>query len=271
MLKLIIIGAVFGLIFSLFLSFGPGFWGLIQNSLRYGFRKGVAFEVGVNGSDIMMVLVALTFLNNDSITDILRTPTASIIGGSVVIFFGVMTILRRPTLPSDNASNLHGPTDHAGRFRVIRKGIPRGRELLVHGFALNTFNPSVWLYWIALAAVVKAEIHLTDVQTFAFFISVLLAELAGGILKCRLASMVQSKLSEKMMRNICLGAGMILIALGGYLIGSMVMRIRHPERPEKEPAEMVGHIIHQSLGYVNPTSDTIDTITYSPEMVENEE
>ena len=235
MIKLIIIGAVCGLVFSLFLSFGPGFWGLIQNSIRYGFRKGVAFEIGVNGSDILMVLLTLTFLNKDSVSDLLRTPAASIIGGTVVIIFGVVTILRRPS-------------DSTGRIRIVRKGIPRGRELLAQGFALNTLNPSVWLYWIALAAVVKAEIQLTDAQTFIFFISMLLAELGGGILKCRLASLLQSSLSEKMMRGVSLVAGMILIALGGYLIGSMVMRIKHPERQDKEPAEMVTNIIHRSLG-----------------------
>ncbi len=249
MIKLIIIGAVSGLIFSLFLSFGPGFWGLVNNSIRYGFRKGVAFEVGVNASDIMMVVLALTFLNKDSITDLLRTPVASIIGGSVVIFFGVITILRRPTQVERQP----------GRIRVIPKGIPSGRELMFHGFALNSLNPSVWLYWLALAAVVKAEIHLTDLQTFAFFISMLLAELGGGVLKSRLASLLKNNLTESAMRGVSLFAGMILIALGGYLIGSMVMRLRNPEHVEKEPAEMVTQIINRSLNGSPRDTNVADT------------
>lgn len=249
MIKLILIAIVCGLILSLFLSFGPGFWGLINNSIRYGFRKGVAFEVGVNASDIMMVVVLLTFMNKDSITQVLRTPVASIIGGSVVIIFGMMTILRRPTISSD----------HAGRIRVVRKAIPYGRELLAQGFTLNTLNPSVWLYWAALTAVVKAEIHLNDLETFVFFISMLLAELGGGVLKCRLASLLKNTVTEKAMRNISLVMGMILIALGGYLIGSMVMRLNHPERPEKEPTKVVTDIIHQSLNYVNGDSLQTDT------------
>lgn len=255
MIELIIVGAICGLILSLFLSFGPGFWGLINNSIRYGFRKGVAFEVGVNGSDIMMVLLSLTIMNKDSVTRVLSTPVASIIGGSVVIIFGVVTILRRPS------------SDHAGRIRVVHKAVPYGRELLAQGFALNTLNPSVWLYWVALTAVVKAEIHLTDVETFVFFISMLLAELAGGVLKCRLASLLKNSVTEQAMRSISLVMGMILIALGGYLIGSMVMRMRHPERQEKEPTEVVTHIIHQSLGYVrlnDSLNDSVaDTIVYT--------
>lgn len=240
MIKLIIIGVVCGLVLSMFLSFGPGFWGLIQNSIRYGFRKGIAFEIGVNSSDIMMVLLALTIMNKDSITSVLQTPAASIIGGSVVILFGVLTILRRPA--------------RAGRIRVVRKAIPTGRELLAQGFALNSLNPSVWLYWAALTAVVKAEIQLNDAQSFVFFISMLLAELGGGILKCRLASLLQNSLTENAMRGVSLVMGMILIALGGYLIGSMVMRIRHPEKPDKEPGEVVTQIIHQSLGHIKADS-----------------
>ena len=100
MISIILIGIVCGLVLSLFFSFGPGFWGLIQNSIHYGFRKGVAFEVGVNLSDIVMVVLLLTLFNKDSITTVLRTPAAAIIGGSVVILFGVMTMLRRATLPA---------------------------------------------------------------------------------------------------------------------------------------------------------------------------
>ncbi len=250
MLKLIFIAIICGLVLSLFLSFGPGFWGLIQNSIRYGYRKGAAFEVGINFSDIVMVVLLLTLLNNDPITTLLRTPGASIVGGSVVIIFGVVTILRRPSTE----------TNHAGRIRVVQKGTPRGRELVAYGFTLNTLNPSVWLYWAAVVAVVKAEVHLDDFHIFIFFISLLLAELGGGLLKCYLAAKLQRILSPQVMHKMNLFTGMILICLGGYLIGSMVTRIRHPERIEKEPTEVVTHIIHQSLNITKDTTLTLDTI-----------
>ena len=237
MISIILIGIVCGLVLSLFFSFGPGFWGLIQNSIHYGFKKGVAFEIGVNLSDIVMVVLLLTLFNKDSITMVLRTPHAAIIGGAVVIAFGLMTALRRPTRT----------VEHQGRIRVVLKKAPRGRELMLHGFLLNTCNPGVWLYWAALTAVVKAEVHLNDLGTFVFFISMLLAELGGGVLKCRLASMLKNTLSVGMMAWVNRIAGTILIGLGLYLIINMIVRTNHPERPEKEPAEMVTHIIHQSL------------------------
>ena len=233
----ILIGIICGLILSLFFSFGPGFWGLIQNSIHYGFRKGVAFEIGVNLSDIMMVVLMLTIFNKDSITTVLRTPVASIIGGAVVIAFGLVTMLRRPSFTRGNN----------GRIRVVMKRVPKSYELTAYGFGLNTMNPSVWLYWAAMTAVVKAEIHFNDLETFLFFISMLLAELAGGILKCRLASMLQNILSHRILAVINRVMGAILIALGGYLIISMLVQLRHPERHDKEPTEVVTHIIHQSL------------------------
>lgn len=238
MINIILIGLLCGTILSLFFSFGPGFWGLIQNSIHYGFRKGVAFELGISLSDIIMVILMLTLFNKDSITDVLRTPGAAIIGGAVVILFGVATMMRRPTRE----------VEYQGRIRVVLKKAPRGRELAIHGFVLNTCNPGVWLYWAAMTAVVKAEVHFNDASTFVFFISMLLAELACGILKSRLASLLQNIMSTKMIVWVNRVSGAILICLGTYLIVHMAVRLKHPERHEIEPTEMVSHIIHQSLG-----------------------
>ena len=239
MITTIIIGVVCGLVLSLFFSFGPGFWGLIQNSIHYGFRKGVAFEAGVNFSDIVMVVLLLTFFNKDSITAVLHTPAAAIIGGSVVIAVGIVTMLRRPTQT----------IEYQGRIRVVRKAEPTRKSLALQGFALNTLNPSVWLYWAAMTALVKAEVHMNDLHTFVFFISMLLAELGGGILKCRLAAMLQNIMSNKVLVTVNHVMGTILVCLGLYLIINMIVRMRHPERPEKEPTEMVSQIIHQSLSH----------------------
>lgn len=244
MVSIILIGILCGLVLSLFFSFGPGFWGLIQNSIHYGFRKGAAFEAGVNLSDIVMVVLLLTIFNKDSITNVLHTPVASIIGGTVVIAFGLFTILRRPEMTVENR----------GRIRVVLKKAPRGRELMLHGFALNTLNPSVWLYWAAMTAVVKAEIRINDLGIFAFFISMLLAELAGGLLKCRLASLLQNILSSRVLARVNHVMGTILVGLGIYLIVSMVVHLNHPERQDKEPTEMVTHIIHQSLGFAKDST-----------------
>lgn len=228
----IIIGIICGLILSLFFSFGPGFFGLIQNSISYGFRKGVAFEIGINASDIFMVVMMLTLLKGVDLGPILHNPWVASIAGAAMITLGIVILLRKPAIKREG-----------GRIKFV--GIPRGRELVVQGFALNTINPGVWLYWISLVSLIAGEFNLTTGERYSFFISLLLAELAGGILKCRLASLIQNKVSIRTMAVTNRIMGCFVIGVGIFLIVSMLVAQLHPERESKEPAENAAQIIHR--------------------------
>lgn len=228
----ILFGIICGLVLSLFFSFGPGFFGLIQNSINYGFRKGVAFEIGVNASDIFMVVMMLTLLKNVALGPILHNPWVASIAGAAMIGLGISMLLRKPTIKREG-----------GRIKFV--GIPRGRELVGQGFALNTINPGVWLYWISLVSLISGEFNLTVGERYSFFISLLLAELAGGILKCRLASLIQNRVSIRMTAVINRITGCFIIGVGVFLVISMLVHQRHPERENKEPAENAAQIIHR--------------------------
>lgn len=245
----ILIGILCGLVLSLFFSFGPAFFGLIQNSINYGFRKGVAFEIGVNASDIFMVVLMLTLLKNVDLGPILHNPWVASIAGTAMIVLGVIMLLRKPTIKREG-----------GRIKFV--GIPRGRELVVQGFALNTVNPSVWLYWISLITLISGELNLTIGERYTFFISLLLAELAGGILKCRLASMMQNMVSIRLMTVINRVMGCFLMGVGIFLIVSMIVHQRHPERESKEPAENAAQIIHRIHNMGKDTADKRDDTLY---------
>ena len=227
----ILIGILCGLALSLFFSYGPAFFALLQNSINYGFRKGVAFEMGVNASDILIVVLMLTLLHNVDLAPILHNPWVACIGGGAMMALGVATMLRKPAKREGN--------------RLVFENVPRGRELMVHGFALNTVNPSVWLYWISLITIISGEVDFTVGERYTFFISLLLAELAAGILKCRLASMLQNMVSAKMLTIINRVLGCILVGVGIFLIVSMIVHRRHPEMEEKEPAGNAAQIIHR--------------------------
>ena len=92
----ILIGILCGLVLSLFFSFGPGFFGLIQNSINYGFRKGVAFEIGINASDIFMVAMMLTLLKDVELGPLLHNPWVASIAGAAMITLGLFMLLRKP-------------------------------------------------------------------------------------------------------------------------------------------------------------------------------
>lgn len=238
----ILIGILCGLVLSLFFSFGPGFFGLIQNSINYGFRKGVAFEIGVNASDIFMVVMMLTLLKEVELGPILHNPWVASIAGSAMIAIGIVMLLKKPSIKREG-----------GRIKFV--GIPRGRELVVQGFALNTVNPSIWLYWISLITLISGELNLTINERYTFFISLLLAELAGGILKCRLASMLQNIVSIRLMTVINRVMGCFIMGVGIFLIVSMLVHQCHPEMESKEPAENAAQIIHRIH---NMNKDTLD-------------
>lgn len=214
----ILIGILCGIVLSAFFSVGPSFFALIQNSIQYGFRKGVAFEVGVNASDVIMVGLMLTLLKDVDMGAIVRNSYVATIGGSVVIVLGVLSLLRKPVLKQGK--------------KVVYQGVPRGRELAVQGFALNFLNPTVWLYWISVITFITGEASLSLSDRYVFFISLLAAELGMGILKCRLSSLLQNIFSAKMMNVVNKVVGVVLIGIGGFLIVSMLVRKSHPELPD---------------------------------------
>ena len=245
----ILIGILCGLVLSLFFSFGPAFFGLMQNSIHYGFRKGVAFEVGVNASDITIVALMLTLLKNVDITTIIRNPYVASIGGAVVIVLGVISLLRKPVRREG--------------AKLVFEGVPRGRQLAAQGFALNFFNPTVWLYWISIVTFLSAEIGLTAADRWVFFISLLLTELFVGILKCRLASMLQKIMSDKMMNVVNKVVGLVLVGVGVFLIVSMLVYRLNPDLEQKDAGEGATQLIQRVHSIAHDTNlNRADTIYF---------
>ncbi len=237
----ILIGILCGLVLSLFFSVGPSFFALIQNSIHYGFRKGVAFEIGVNSSDILIVGLMLTLLKDLDMSTLFHNPYVATIGGSVVIVLGIISMLRKPV-------------KREGK-RLIFEGVPRGRELAIQGFALNFFNPTVWLYWISVITFVTAEVHLTLGERYMFFISLLVTELGVGIMKCKLSALLQNIMSVNIMNFVNKVVGVILIGIGAFLIISMLVHQSHPELPEKNSSESATQLIQRFHNIAKDSSD----------------
>ena len=242
----ILFGILCGLVLSLFFSVGPSFFALIQNSIHYGFRKGVAFEVGVNSSDILIVGLMLTLLKNVDMSGVLHNSYVASIGGSVVIVLGIVSLLRKPV-------------KREGK-KLVFEGVPRGRELALQGFALNFLNPTVWIYWISIITFISGELELSLADRYIFFVSLLLTELAVGILKCRLSSLLQNIFSARMMNWVNKGVGIVLIGIGAYLIISMLVHQKHPELPERDSSENATQLIQRIHGMAKDSAKNADTL-----------
>ena len=90
--KIILEGVLMGL--GLSCVVGPALFALIQTSLTSGFKAGVRFAIGISLSDIVVVSL-VTF----GVSQLLDNPHSkmiiSIIGGIVMIIFGVFTFLQK--------------------------------------------------------------------------------------------------------------------------------------------------------------------------------
>ena len=64
----LILGILCGIILSLFFSFGPAFFSLLQTSIQQGYRRALMFPLGVFASDAIVVFLMLTILKGVEMT-----------------------------------------------------------------------------------------------------------------------------------------------------------------------------------------------------------
>jgi hypothetical protein len=107
-------------------------------------------------------------------------------------------------------------------------------QLMLHGFLLNFLNPLIWLYWVSLITILSAEVGLTSSERYIFFAGLLIAVLGMDILKCRLASMMQTWFTARRLNWFNTITGSILIIFAVYLVVSMILYQTNPDIREKE-------------------------------------
>lgn len=222
-----IVGIVCGVLLSLVFSIGPAFFALIQNSIHHGFRKAIYFAAGVSLSDIVMVLLMLTVLSNVDMGALLHNVWVATIGGAAVAWFGVRTFRSKVRRASNREKNLRFATENA----------TRGRELLLSGFLLNILNPLIWIYWVTIITFLSAEMGLMPAQRYLFFAGLLLAVFGTDVLKCRLASMMQSWFTAAKLNFFNKLMGCVMIGFAVYLIVSMILYQTNPKIRAKEDAK----------------------------------
>ncbi len=253
-----VIGIVCGILLSLFFSLGPAFFSLIQNSIHHGFRKAVFFATGVSLSDIIIVMLMLTVLQNFDLSDLLHNVYVASIGGAAIGFFGVHTFRSK-------VKKLHRK-DSKMKFRV--EGAAHRWQLLLYGFLLNFLNPLIWIYWVTIVTFLSAEMDLPTTSRYIFFLGMLIAVFGTDVLKCRLASLMQAWFTARRFNIFNKITGLILIAFAIYLIVSMVLYQTNPQIREKEKQQSKSTRIIQTLHNqmhrdTSKQCDTLKTVIHS--------
>ena len=220
----LLIGILCGVILSLFFSFGPAFFGLIQNSIEHGFRRAMAFAVGISLSDVVVVFLMLTVLRNVDMEAVMHNVYVAAIGGVGIAIMGIHTFRKKGRIRRDKN----------GRLRLISEGNVGRRHILFNGFLLNFLNPFIWVYWISVITLLSGEVGLKGSERYLFFGGLLAATLGCDLLKCRLASLLQQWFTPRVMIGFNKGTGVVLVAFGIYMIVSMIVYQTNPKVRERE-------------------------------------
>lgn len=226
----LLIGIVLGILLSLFFSFGPSFFSLLQTSVHYGFRKSVPIAFGISLSDVLMVLLFLTVLSGVEMSSVLHNVYVASIGGVIMAIMGIYTFRRKAQDAEDTGSAIKFDTTDTKWYYVAGQG-----------FLLNFFNPLIWLYWFSLISVVQGALSESRLGMVMLFGGVLIATLSLDILKCRLASLLHRVLTARVIMLINKGTGILLFGFAVYLVVSMILFQTHPETQNNnnDPTKMV--------------------------------
>ncbi|MCQ2298695.1 MAG: LysE family transporter [Bacteroidales bacterium] len=207
------LGIGMGIMISLIYSFGPAFFSLLQTSVHYGFKVARPFAFGVNLSDIITVSLLLTVLSGVDMVSLMHNLYVVIMGGSVLVLFAIYFFLHKTHDAEDSGSVM--------KFRA--GDAPKWYSVYLRGFAINFFNPIIWLYWVSIVAMASGAGGVSTNHLYLFFAGVLLTTVSLDVLKCKLASMLQRFLTARVLNIMNKIIGCILLAFAAYLVFSMLL------------------------------------------------
>ena len=195
-------GGILGLSLAFIFGFGPAFFALIQTAIHRGFGAGVLLAVGIFLNDLVVVVLAM-FGSVSLISGSENYRLLGIVGGSLLVIFGVVTYRRKEIAKgSEDKGN----------------GEPHGLLFVAKGFLLNLANPFVWLFWLSVAVSATASYKADTYHLILFFTGTLSVVLITDIFKVFAASRLSKFLTDKFLIMINKIAGVALFLFGAFLI-----------------------------------------------------
>lgn len=194
---IVIKGILTGLLLSAYL--GPAFFTVMETLMRRGARAAVVLNIGVWLSDISCIMVAY-YGASELMEPIENNIIFKLVAGGAFMFFGLTYILRKPT---ETVKPLGG----AGI--VI---------LLVKGFALNTLNPGVLIFWFGAMVVAVSSLDLHGVQILYYFACTILTLMTFDLLKILFSHKLRKVVTENVMTKLFRITGVVLMALGIFVV-----------------------------------------------------
>lgn len=197
-INIIIQGALTGLFLTI--SFGAGFFALIQTSINNGYRKGLFIALGAMLGDVLfigMAVFATSFVKDELPKYSQAIKAAAMIG---FIIMGLISILK--------SSKVIDPNAQAGKkpFYYISKG-----------FLLNVINPIILITWLGITIYLESTLNYNFADLFLYFGSVMVATFLAQLAVCFFSHKIKTYLSNLFIHRLNILVGIIFIAVGIFL------------------------------------------------------
>jgi len=188
-------------------SFGPAFFSLINTGIKHGYKPGSLLAIGIVSSDFFLCMMICLLVHFGAI-NLLHSEKAqtfsAIIGGIILIVFGAFYFKKHVTKSETTID--------------IEYQAPHPSLMLLKGFILNLFNPTVWFLWLGNVTAVSKSLDYSFIKMFIFFSIVLAAVLFVELAKVSLADKIKIYLTDKIMTLVNYITGSILVIFGLVLI-----------------------------------------------------
>ncbi|MEM7747025.1 MAG: LysE family transporter [Pseudomonadota bacterium] len=184
----------------------------IQRALERGFWGGVAAGSGAVLGDALIALSAS--LGVGYISGAVQTHRGwiQLIGGAVLVLFGLRLLMRRPEITSSD------PGSGLATFWSYWSDIPKT-------FLLTVTNPGAVLGLFAIFGGIGSFVSIRGYIDALFLVAAIAAgSLAWWIFLSLIASHFRDRFDGSSLRAINLGAGILLVGFGAVLVGEIWLK-----------------------------------------------
>jgi len=187
--------------FGLAFMVGPVFFSLIETSISKGARAAIIFDLGVILADSVFITMAY-FGSIPFLEKIQGDPRIFLVGGLLLIIFGVFTIMHKKTRKKVSDEEL-----------VISEK-NNYLTLFLKGFFLNFINFGVLAFWLTVVIAVTSSLQANGDKVLEYFAVVMLTFFIVDLGKIMLAKQLKRKLTPNVLRKIRIGLGIFFILFG---------------------------------------------------------
>ena len=198
-MSIIIQGIITGLVLSVYV--GATFFTIIETSIRRGPLAAMILNTGVWFSDIAFIFLAY-YGAAELMKPFAENSLIQILAGVIFLVFGIAYFVRKPKETVKPLSN-------------NKTGIA---ILFLKGFAINTLNPSVLIFWFGTMVMAVSNFKLAGRELFTYFASVVGTIIIIDLIKVLSSTQLRRIINDTMMSRLFRVTGVVLMVFGIFLM-----------------------------------------------------